>query len=75
MTPFSWVSAIIGKAGVMQQRLCIKFCFKLNKTAAETNRMLKEAFGKQALSQTRTFVWFKRFKDGWESVDDPKHSG
>ena len=37
--------------------------------------MLKEAFGEQALSQARTFEWFKRFKDGRESVEDHKHSG
>jgi len=62
-------------AGVKEQRTCIKFCFKLNKTAAETHRMLKEAFGEQALSQARTFEWFKHFKDGRESVEDDKHSG
>ena len=37
--------------------------------------MLKEAFGEQALSQARTFEWFKHFKDGQESVEDDKHSG
>jgi len=37
--------------------------------------MLKEAFGEQSLSQVRTFEWFKRFKDGKESVEDDKHSG
>ena len=37
--------------------------------------MLKEAFGEQTLSQARTFEWFKRFKDGRESVEDDKHSG
>jgi len=37
--------------------------------------MLKEAFGEQALSQARTFQRFKCFKDGWESVEDDKHSG
>jgi len=36
--------------------------------------MLKEAFGEQASSQARTFEWFKHFKDGWESVEDCKHS-
>ena len=61
-TPFSRVSAIIEMAGVKEQRTCIKFCFKLNKTTAETHRMLKEAFGEQALSQGRTFEWFKRFQ-------------
>jgi hypothetical protein len=75
LTPFSWVSAVIEKADVKKQRICIKVCFKLNKTAAETHRMLKEAFGEQALSQAIIFEWFKRFKDGPESVDDRKHSG
>jgi len=69
------VSANIEIAGVKVQRTCIKVCFKLNKTAAETHRMLKEAFGEQSLSQVRTFEWFKRFKDGKESVEDDKHSG
>ena len=44
---FSCVSANIEMADVKEQRICIKFCFKLNKTAAETHRMLKEAFGEQ----------------------------
>ena len=37
--------------------------------------MLKEAFGEQALSQARTFEWFRLFKDGRESVENDKHSG
>ena len=74
-TPFSYVSAIIEMAAVKEQRICMKFCFKLNKNAAETHRMLKEVFGDQALSQARTFEWFKRFKDGRESMEDRKHSG
>jgi hypothetical protein len=68
------VSAIIEMAGVKKQRICIKFFFKLNKPSAETHRMLKEAFGKQDLSQARTCEWFKRFKDGRKSVEDRKHS-
>jgi len=73
--PFSHVSANIEMADVKEQRICIKFCCMLNKTAAETHRMLKEAFGEQGLSQARTFFWFKLFKDGQESVEDRKHSG
>jgi len=34
-----------------KQRICIKFCIKLNKTAAETHRMLKGTFGEQALAK------------------------
>jgi hypothetical protein len=37
--------------------------------------MLKEAFGEQALNQTRTSEWFKRLKGGRESVEDDNHSG
>jgi len=69
------VSANIEMADVKEQRICIKFSFRLNKTAAETHQMLKEAFRVQALSQARTFEWFKHFKDDWESVEDRKHSG
>jgi hypothetical protein len=73
LTQFSWVSAIIEMADVKKQRICIKFCFKLNKTVAETHRMLKEAFGEQVLRQARTYESLKCFKDGRESVDDRKH--
>jgi hypothetical protein len=48
------VSAVIEMADVKEQRICIKFCFKLNKSAAETHRKLKEAFVEQGLSQART---------------------
>jgi len=39
---------------VKEQWICIKLCFKLGKTALETHRMLKEAFGNNALGQTQT---------------------
>jgi hypothetical protein len=69
------VSANIEMADVKDKRICIKFCFKLNKTVAETYRMLKKVFGEQDLNQARTFEWFKRFKGGRESVEGDKHSG
>jgi hypothetical protein len=59
---------------VKEQQISIKFCFKLCKAAAETYKMLKEAFGANALGQTQTYEWFKRFKNRQMSVDD-KHSG
>jgi hypothetical protein len=74
-TPFSRVSANIEMVEVKEQRTCIKFFFKLNKTTDETHRMLKEAFGEQALNQARTFEWFKRSKVGRETVEADKHSG
>ncbi|UYV83016.1 GVQW3 [Cordylochernes scorpioides] len=33
-----------------EQRICIKFCFKLKKSATETYELIKEAFGDAALS-------------------------
>jgi hypothetical protein len=59
---------------VKEQRICIKFCFKLGKTFSETHRMLKEAFGDNALGQAQSCEWFKRFKNGWMSVDDEERS-
>jgi D-ribose pyranose/furanose isomerase RbsD len=62
------VSAFIEMADFKQQRFCIKFCFRLNKTAAETHRMLQEAFGEQPLSQARTFEWFKRITENVSKI-------
>jgi hypothetical protein len=53
---------------VKEQRICVKFCFILVKTISETHRMLKEVFGDNALGQTQTYKWIKRFKNGWMSV-------
>jgi histone-lysine N-methyltransferase SETMAR len=63
------------RADFKEQRFCIKFGFRLNKTAAETHRMLKEAFGDNAMSQSKTFLWYKRFKDRRTSVNDNERSG
>jgi histone-lysine N-methyltransferase SETMAR len=37
--------------------------------------MLQEAFRDNAMSQSKTFLWYKHFKDGRMSVDDDEHSG
>jgi hypothetical protein len=60
---------------VKKQRVCIKFCFKLGKSAAKTHKMLKQAFGDSALDQTQTYDWCNRFKNGRTSADDDKSSG
>jgi len=62
-------------ADFREQRACIKFCFKLGKTATECYEMLKTAFGEQAMGRSQTFQWFSRFKAGRTSIDDDKHSG
>jgi hypothetical protein len=54
---------------VKEQRIYIKFWFTLGKTAAEAHKMLKEAFGDNALGLTQTFEWFKHLKmDGCQSM-------
>ncbi|UYV74804.1 hypothetical protein LAZ67_12001060 [Cordylochernes scorpioides] len=40
-----------------EQRICIKFCFKLKKSATETYELIKEAFGDAALSLTGLSVY------------------
>jgi histone-lysine N-methyltransferase SETMAR len=37
--------------------------------------MLQEAFGDNAMNQSKTFLWYKRFKEGRTFVDDDECSG
>ena len=68
------LSAIIKMADFREQCACIKFCFKLGKTATEYYEMLKTAFGEQAMGHSQTFQWFSRFMAGRTSTDDDKCS-
>ena len=62
-------------ADFREQCACIKFCFKLGKTATECYEMLKTAFAEQAVGHSQRFQWFSRFKVGRTSIDDDKCSG
>ena len=62
-------------ADFREQRACIKFYFKLGKTATECYEMLKTAFGEQAMGRSQTFQWFSRFKGGRNSTDDDERFG
>ena len=56
-----------------EQRVCVKFCFKLGKTFTETFLMLQRAYGDDCLSRTQCHGWYQRFKSGRTSTkDDPK---
>jgi hypothetical protein len=46
-----------------EQRVCIKFCQKVGKTATETYEMLQQAFGETALSRSNTFEWYSGKKE------------
>ena len=54
----------------IEQRIDIKFCVKLGKTATETLKMLRDVYGDYSLFRTRVFEWHKRFVKGRE--DDLK---
>jgi len=56
-----------------EQRICIKFCFKLGKTFTETFQMLQQAYGEDCLNRTQCHEWYQHFKSGRMSIkDDPK---
>ncbi|GFW96039.1 protein GVQW3 [Trichonephila clavipes] len=57
------------------QRICIKFCFKLGKMGTETYEIMKKAFGYEAMSRARVFEWFRPFKEGRQSVNTDPCSG
>ncbi|GBN52869.1 hypothetical protein AVEN_87312-1 [Araneus ventricosus] len=56
----------------MEQRVNIKFCFKLGRTATETREMLVKV---DAVNKKCVFEWFKRFRDEKEDVKDEPRSG
>jgi transposase len=68
-------SVISEMADLKEQRICVKFCFILGKTASETHEMLKTAFGDNAMGRTQSFEWFSRFNRGKTSVEDSERSG
>jgi hypothetical protein len=41
--------------GKFEQRVCIKFCVKLGKSATETLEILREAFGEHSLNPDNGF--------------------
>lgn len=59
----------------LEQRISIKFCVQLSKSASETHHLLKEAYGDEVMSRARVFDWHKRFKEGRKDVRDDARSG
>jgi len=57
-----------------EQRINIKFCFKLQ-SAKETHEMFKLIYGDTAVTMKAVYKWFDRFRDGCESVEDEERSG
>jgi transposase len=60
---------------LLEQRINIKFCAKLGKSASETLQMLTEVFGADAIKKSSVFEWHKRFTEGREDVKDDERIG
>ena len=58
----------------LEEGYAIKFCFKLAKNATETYGMLQTAFRQSCMNRASVFEWYKRFKEGTESVRDEEKS-
>ena len=46
-----------------EQRICLRFCFRLGKMAPEAHEMLQKALKEEALSRTQVFEWFRGLKE------------
>lgn len=58
-----------------EQRVNIKFCFKLQKTAKETHEILKTVYGENVVTLKTVYKWYERLKSGNESLEDEHRSG
>jgi hypothetical protein len=59
----------------IDQRMDMKFCFKLGKTATETHEMLVRVYGDAAMYRRTVYKWFERFRGGAELTADVQRSG
>jgi len=70
-----YVIAIFKMCESTEQRICIKFCFKIRKTTMETYQLLQQAYGEDAMGRTQVFDWFCQFKEGRTSAESDPCSG
>ena len=68
-----WISKMqSGYEDTLEEQYRLKFCFKLGKSATETYGMLQTAFWSSSMNRVSVFEWYKRFKEGRDSVRDDK---
>ena len=64
-----WISKMqSGREDTLEEWYAIKFCFKLGKNATKMYGMLPTAFRPSCMNRASVFEWYKRFKEGMESV-------
>lgn len=59
----------------MEQRVNIKFRFKLGKTAMEIHEMVLNVYDGESVSKKSVFEWIKCFRDWKEDVEDEPRLG
>ena len=59
----------------LEQRINIKFCVKIGKSASETLALLTAAYGEYAKKKSSVFEWHRCFKEGREDVQDDPEMG
>jgi len=47
--------------GGNEQRVAVKFCFKVSLSATETLVLVHKAYGNEALKQSNFFRWYSQF--------------
>lgn len=60
---------------LVEQRVCVKFCFNLEYSASETYKMIKKVYKDDAMGRSTTFEWYCNFKNGRTSVFDEPRPG
>lgn len=58
-----------------EQRVNIKFCFKLKKNAQDAHEMLRLVYGEEVMTLKTVYKWYERFKSGNESLEDSERIG
>jgi len=59
----------------LEQRINIKFCVNIGKSASETSALLTVAYGEYGVKKSSVFGWHRLFKEGREDVQDDPRSG
>ena len=71
----SMCSSIFYNSKKMDQRICIEFDVKNEIKCARTLEMLIVAFGESSKSRSQVQLWYNRFKEGREDVNDDARPG
>ncbi|GBM49765.1 hypothetical protein AVEN_60496-1 [Araneus ventricosus] len=58
----------------MEQRINLKFLFKLGKSTSESHTSLKKVYGDDTVNLKTVYAWFKKFSVGRGTVEDEHRS-